>query len=57
MSLAFRLKFFWLIQGLFQPVMDLDNSFSLDAESLTMKVRLRGPRTPVSSDWTGDGGY
>lgn len=57
MSLAFRLKFFWLIQGLFQPVMDLDNSFSLDAESLTMKVRLRGPRTPVSSDWTGAGGY
>jgi len=56
-SLACRLKFFWLTQGLFQSVMDLDNSFSIDTESLTMKVRLRGPRTPVSSDWTGDGGY
>ena len=56
MSLACRLKFFWLTQGLFQYVMDLDNSFSIDTESLTMKVRLRGPRTPVSSDWTGDGG-
>lgn len=56
-SLACRLKFFWLTPGLFQSVMDLDNVFSIDAESLTMKVRLRGPRTPVSSDWTGDGGY
>lgn len=25
----------------FQSVMDLDNSFTIDAESLTMKVRLR----------------
>ena len=33
--------------------MDLDNSFTIDAESLTMKV----PRTYVSSDWAGDGGY
>lgn len=57
MSLACRLKFFWLTPGLLQSVMDLDNGFSIDAESLTMKVRLREPRTPVSSDWTGDGGY
>ena len=35
----------WTVSGLhqafFQYVMDLDNSFSIDAESLMMKVRLR----------------
>ena len=30
-----------LHQAFFQSVMDVDNSFSIDAESLTMKVRLR----------------
>ncbi|MFR5847714.1 MAG: hypothetical protein ACLUFP_08140 [Streptococcus salivarius] len=33
-----------LHQAFFQSVMDLDNTFSIDSDSLAMKARLRGSR-------------
>ena len=38
-----------LHQAFFQSVMDLDNSFSIDSDSLAMKAAFKGSRALVSS--------
>ena len=50
-EMMYRWHAIWIFSGLhqafFQSVMDTDNTFSIDSDSLAMKARLRDQRALV----------